>query len=196
MKSELKMALAVVITVLFTAIGQVPANATSTTYNYVGAPYLINTDPGLFGSNMTGTVTFNFDTTGDTGFDDLAGGSISHLHFCAGSICGETNDFVPSTTIFFFTNGAITSWEISTGPTSAGFEITSSSTFGDNITRFPIVVGEPVEANTFSFPGTWSLVAPSPVPGPIAGAGLPGLMGLLLGGGGLLGWWRRRQKIA
>jgi hypothetical protein len=78
----------------------------------------------------------------------------------------------------------------------SGYSFFSTTVIASGLDTFELLIqgnsGGSV-ADTVAFDNLSVSQVTAGVPGPLAGAGLPGLM---LAGGGLLGWWRRRKQSA
>jgi hypothetical protein len=174
-----------------------PFPACATIYEYSGPLYTYNTDPSLTGTHLTGTVTFNFDTSSYSG--SINGGMITNMEFTSGTLTSSL--FAGNQ--FALTDGVITGWLV-------GVCIVSCSSFlsteGGSLSSYnPYGLDEAVVANTYvavagmTFPegvptnvvGSWTEeVAITPLP-----AALP-LFATGLGALGLLGWRRKRKAAA
>jgi hypothetical protein len=199
MKSKLSVALVAAGCVLAVS----PANAISVTFS-----------PGTT-SSVPGAVLFDdFDLVQNTAIGTITGGVLNlGSPPATGNFIGTGPD-QPVITVTFTNPVSYAGFVWGTADSNNEVDVYDGSTLLGSLSSSEVVAGEPYtnihassgEAITklvLSDPNIFGLnccfetdnysAIPSSVPGPIAGAGLPGL---ILASGGLLGWWRRRRKIA
>ena len=199
-----------------------PISASATTYNYAGDAYTTDVDPTIYGTRMTGSVTFNQDTSNFTGIIWVSGGPVTALQLTSGTISSTLPYFdinADPTSPFFsplycqvgcallpdffeFVNGNILTWELHSATTLAfqpgvvAYDLQSLGDFS------PVYGSQTFDVIQSLFPATGTTYADE-IPGPIgawspvAETPLPAALPLFatgLGAMGLFGWRRKRKN--
>jgi hypothetical protein len=71
---------------LAVALATTGAPASAATYTYASDAYTLNVDPTIYGTRMTGSVTFNQDTSNFTGIIYIASGTVTALNLTSGDV--------------------------------------------------------------------------------------------------------------
>jgi hypothetical protein len=156
------------------------------TQGFLPPPQLLNAQNVTISSTTTASHTLHLevDATGIVGITGLQD-FLSHF-----DVTGQTPFW--STSAFSDINGiTLSSAGPFTGGTSAGVDLTAlfnaSSPF--NLSAHWDITTNGVAGGT----NLGIVVSSVAVPGPVVGAGLPGLLSMMLGGGW---WWRRKRQVA
>jgi hypothetical protein len=110
------------------------------------------------------------------------------FNFLSIGLASATNDRTGGDVVFLFnhTNGALDATSVSIEPGNPGLQTFAFDEQGlSSVEFFPVTT----EGNLLQFNNLG--ITTSAVPGPMLGAGLPGL---IFAGGGLLAWWRRKRR--
>ena len=180
--------------VLFAAalalVGSVqPASADLITVDFtVHGPFSCGVcNPGQtpFGMSLTtdisGVIVFDSTKTGASAYNSI--------NYTTGTYSWEPSDLQGGAVGVSFAGDTVTSFVMDFDDVGSANWVQYNSTHF----QYDVAIQDSL-GNGVACSGCVSVTSQSvTVPGPIAGAGLPGP---IFAGGGLLGWWRRRQKIA